>query len=44
MAEDLSILTRKANPPDLTVAYGSGPDRWAIFATASAAHNCHWWC
>ncbi len=27
MAEDLSILTRKANPPDLTVAYGSGPDQ-----------------
>lgn len=27
MAEDLSILTRKATPPDLTVAYGSGPDQ-----------------
>lgn len=29
MAEDLSILTRKATPPDLTVAYGSEPDQLA---------------
>ncbi|MRV76000.1 alpha/beta fold hydrolase [Duganella sp. FT92W] len=29
MAEDLSILTRKATPPDLTVAYGSEPDQVA---------------
>ncbi len=26
-AEDLSILTRKANPPDATVAYGRTPDQ-----------------
>ena len=29
MEEDLSVLTRKANPPDLTVAYGSEPDQIA---------------
>ncbi len=29
MAEDLSVLTRKANPPDLTVTYGSDPDQLA---------------
>ena len=27
MAEDLSILIRKANAPDLTVTYGSSPDQ-----------------
>jgi acetyl esterase/lipase len=27
MAEDLSVLTRKAKSPDRTVAYGSGPDQ-----------------
>jgi acetyl esterase/lipase len=27
MAEDLSVLTRKTHPPDLTVAYGGGPDQ-----------------
>ncbi|MES2297507.1 MAG: alpha/beta hydrolase [Pseudomonadota bacterium] len=27
MSEDLSVLTRKANPPDLTVAYGSDPEQ-----------------
>lgn len=27
MTEDLSVLTRKANPPDLTLAYGSEPDQ-----------------
>lgn len=29
MTEDLSVLTRKANPPDLTIAYGSEPDQVA---------------
>ena len=29
MAEDLSVLTRQASPPDLTVAYGSDPDQVA---------------
>ncbi len=27
--EDLSVLTRTANPPDLTIAYGSDPDQVA---------------
>jgi acetyl esterase/lipase len=29
MAEDLSVLTRKENPPDRTIAYGSDPDQLA---------------
>ncbi|MBC3881879.1 alpha/beta fold hydrolase [Undibacterium sp. LX40W] len=29
MAEDLSILTRTANPPDATIAYGGEPDQIA---------------
>lgn len=29
MNEDLSVLTRKASPPDLTITYGSDPDQVA---------------
>jgi acetyl esterase/lipase len=29
MTEDLSVLTRKASPPDLTIAYGGEPDQVA---------------